>query len=201
MIEGLARATALALAAGEVEEQHWVLRIGRNQRFQAVRDLGVRARLIQRGEWRPELPAPGLIRVSRCALQREDDRPVLHGSSQPAGTGRSEDESAGRRFHAVTFDLEHRMAAKNEKQLLVSRRIVLVVLVDDDITCRVGAPRGHPKGCYVEVVSDRPIRHRGRTARRQERASTGLGIAGGRVSRRMMCAERHLPAAGGRAAG
>jgi hypothetical protein len=49
------------------------------------------------------------------------------------------------------------MAAQNEKPLLVSRRIVLVVFVDGDITCPVGAPRGNPEGPDAEVVSDRPI--------------------------------------------
>jgi hypothetical protein len=49
-----------ALATGEVEEQHGVLRSSGDHGGETIGDLGVFARLVERGEGSPELPAASL---------------------------------------------------------------------------------------------------------------------------------------------
>ena len=88
VVERIARPAREALAAREVEEQHRVLRSGGHDPAQPVGDLGVLARLVQRGERRPELPATGLVALARRAFQQNDRRPFLHGRGRsPSGGG------------------------------------------------------------------------------------------------------------------
>src|SRR5215475_7601016 len=60
VIERVTRPAALTLAAGEVEEQHGVLRSGCDQGAKTVGDLGMLARRIEGGERSPQFPAAGL---------------------------------------------------------------------------------------------------------------------------------------------
>ena len=49
------------------------------------------------------------------------------------------------------------MTAQHEKEFLVSGWVVLVVLVDDAVTCSIGRPSSHSERCDPQVMSDRPI--------------------------------------------
>jgi hypothetical protein len=71
--------------------------------------------------------------------------------------GGGEHESSGWRVDPVAVELEHRVAAHDEKELLVSGGIVLVVLVDDGVARRTGRPSGHPERRDAQVVPDRPV--------------------------------------------
>src|SRR5262249_20877792 len=70
---------------------------------------------------------------------------------------RGEHESPGRRVDPLAVELEHRVAAQHEKELLVSGGVILVVLVDDEVARRMGRPGGHSERRYAQVVPDRPI--------------------------------------------
>jgi hypothetical protein len=147
----------LALAAGEVEEQHGVLRTDCDKRAEAVGDLGVPARLIERGERCPQFPAAGVVRPSRRAFQRDDCCPCLLGGGRSLGAGRHRNESSGRRVDLVAVDREHGVAAQDEKEFLVSGGVVLVVLVDDGVARGVGSPSSHTERRDAQLVPDRPI--------------------------------------------
>src|SRR5215831_15534996 len=157
VIERVTRPAALTLAAGEVEEQHGVLRSGCDQGAETVGDLGVLTRLIKGGERSPQFPAAGLVRFPRRAFQRDDGRPGLLGGGRSLGAGRGEHESSGWRVDPVTVKLEHRVAAQHEKEFLVSGGVILVVLVYDEVTHSTGRPSSHSERRDAQVVSDRPI--------------------------------------------
>src|SRR6266545_5536423 len=157
VIQRVAGTAGEALAAGEVEEQHGVLRSGCDQGAKTVGDLGVLAREIEGSKRSPEFPAAGLVRLTRRAFQGDDGRPFLCGGCHPLRAGRGENESSGRRVDPVTLELEHRVAAQDEEQLLVCCRVALVVLVDDEVSRCMGSPGGHSERGDAQVVSDRPI--------------------------------------------
>src|SRR6478736_5786111 len=49
------------------------------------------------------------------------------------------------------------MALQHEEQFLVSRRIVSVVFVDEDVTRRAGGPHRGPEGRDAQVMADRSV--------------------------------------------
>src|SRR4029077_10289832 len=61
------------------------------------------------------------------------------------------------RVDPVTVKLEHRVAAEHEKELLVSGGVILVVLVNDEVTRRTGRPGSHSERRDAQMVSDRPV--------------------------------------------
>src|SRR5439155_12538257 len=104
-------------------------------------------------ERRPDLPAAGLVDLPRRATERDHDRPRLLGERRSLDAGMGEDERAGRRVHPLAVQLERRMAAVDEVQLLAAI-IRLIVLVDDPVARIRGGKRVDAERCDAQVVPD-----------------------------------------------
>ena len=107
----------------------------------AFRHLGVLARLVERPERRPDLPADGLVRLPGSGAERDDRRLGLLGERRSLHAGRGEDERAGGRIDPLAVELEHGAPLQDEVELLVPVRLVLVVLVDDPVARAAAGPR------------------------------------------------------------
>ena len=129
--------------------------MGFDQLTPAVGGLVVLARLIERMDRRPHLPAAGLIRLPRGAAERDDRRARLLGERRPLDAGPDVDERAGRRVHLLAVDLEPRPAGLDEVELLFAP-VGLVVLVDDPIAGLAARPGVDAEGRDAEVVADGP---------------------------------------------
>src|SRR6185436_4889720 len=79
VLERLVRPAGEALAAGEVVERYGVSRHGPGDLRRAVGDRGVLARLVERPERRPDLPAADLVRLPGDTADRDDRRSRLLG--------------------------------------------------------------------------------------------------------------------------
>src|SRR5439155_9339450 len=128
-----------ALDARDVVGHARVLGMGFDQLTPAVGGLVVLARLIERMERRPHLPAAGLIRLPRGAAERDDRRARLLGERRPLDAGPDVDERAGRRVYLLAAKLEPRAADLDEVELLFPL-VGLVVLVDDPIAGLAARP-------------------------------------------------------------
>ena len=84
VVDRVTRPAREALATGEVVEQPGVLRMSLDQLASAIGRLGVLACLIERVQRGPELPAVGLVRLSRGAAERDDRRLGLLGKRRSA---------------------------------------------------------------------------------------------------------------------
>ena len=133
VVDRVSRPSGEALAAGEVVEQRGVLRMRLGQSRATVGRLGVLARLVERAERRPELPAFGLVRLSGRAAECDDRRPGLLGERRSLHAGAGEDEGAGGRDHRSPSSSKAARPRSDEVELLVRVRLGLVVLVDDPV--------------------------------------------------------------------
>src|SRR4051794_8575886 len=70
VLDRVGRPAREALATGEVVEQPGVLRMSLDELASALGRLGVLAGAVERVQRRPELPAVGLVRLSRRAAER-----------------------------------------------------------------------------------------------------------------------------------
>ena len=140
-----------ALAAGQVVEEQAVLRARLDDLAQPLRDLGVLTRLVAGPERSPELPAAGVVRLARRAADHEDRRSGLLRERRSLHSGTGEDERAGGRVDPLAVELEDRVPALDEVELLLPV-VRLVVLVDDPVARRPGRPRRRAERGDPQVV-------------------------------------------------
>src|SRR2546423_11104437 len=113
----------------------------------------VLARLIERVERRPKLPAARLVCLPRSAAQRDDRRARLLGERRSLDAGPDVDERAGRRVQLLAVELEPRAAGLDEVELLLLvPGIGLGGLVSDPLARLAGRPGGHGAGRDADVV-------------------------------------------------
>jgi hypothetical protein len=133
-----------ALAAREVVKKPGVLGVGFAQLASPVGGLGVLARLVERAERRPELPADGFVCPPGRSPECDDRCPRLLRKRRPLDARACEDEGASGRVHAVTVELEPRASSLDEVELLLPG-VRLIVLVDDPVARVAGGPGVTPK--------------------------------------------------------
>src|SRR5262249_7832472 len=126
-----------------------------DQRLAAVGSLGVFARLVELAERCPELEAGRLVGLPWGATHGEYRRPRLLGERCPLDSRGSKDERARRCVDALAVQLEPRVTALNEVELLLSvSNVGFVVLIDDPVACLVTGPGAHAEGRNPEVVAN-----------------------------------------------
>ena len=163
MLDGLARLARETLAARDVEEHDRILGMRFGQVTSPLGRLGVVARLVEVVDRPPDLPAEGLVRLSRCAADGDDGRSGLLGERRPLARRRDVDERPGGRVHALAVELERRATLQDEIELLCRVLVVgLVVLVDDPVARVVARPGVDAEGRDAEVMPKRPPRDSGR---------------------------------------
>ena len=155
MLECVVLPAREALDARHVVEHRGILRVLLQQLAAAVGGLGVLARLVQRVQRPPELPALRLIGLPRHASDRNDRRGRLLREGGPLRSRRHEDEHARRRVDGLAIDLEPSAPAVDEVELLVPV-VGLVVLVEDPGARLTAGPSVDAEGRNAEVMSNRP---------------------------------------------
>ena len=155
MLDGVVRAAGEALEAREVVGQERVLRVGVDDRPQAIDHGLVLARLVLGPNRRPELPADRLVRLPRDPADRDDRRPGLLGERRALHARRGVHERSGRCGDPFAVQLERSAPALDEVELLAPVvRVRLVVLVEDPVAHLAARPRVHAERGDAEVVPD-----------------------------------------------
>jgi len=104
--DGLVLLAGEAFAASDVVEQVGVRRVARQQLASSIRRLSVIARLIEWPQWRKQLPASRLVRLSRNTAHRDDRRVGLLSERCTFDAGAYKDERPRGRVELLTVDLE-----------------------------------------------------------------------------------------------
>ena len=152
--ERLGRLASEALAAGQVVEQHPVLRVQFDGGAQCVTNLSVLAGEVHRGKRGPQLPAARFVPLSGRAFDQQDRRPRLLGVGPSLCTRRCEHECPNWRIYAVAVELEHGTPAHDEEELLVGGRVAGVMFVDHRVTGGLAGPRSGAERRYAQMKAN-----------------------------------------------
>ena len=101
----------------------------------------------------PDLPATDLERLSDLAADRDHRRPCLDGERCPVSARLHEHERAGRCVDGVAVDLEPRVTAEDDVELLAA--LVLLVLGHEPVAHARGRPGVRAECGDPEVVPNR----------------------------------------------
>src|SRR5262249_35411147 len=128
----------------------------------------VPARLVQRVQRPPDLPADRFVGLPGNAADQNDRRPRLFRERSPSHTGRNEDERACGGVDSFTVELEPCPPTVDQVEVLI--RVVLeplrsqmtrlalqrIVLLEDPVADVPAGPCAHAEGRDAEVLTDRP---------------------------------------------